>query len=127
MADDRVRAELEAIKERADNDLRRLPNITARRLVTALEATLDHHQPRQLYQMITGLPNGGLNCGHSNDYDGDAHFEADDGYWYCRDKPTGKVCDSCGDEADGTLWAEWPCPTYSDIAAALLGEAPPSA
>lgn len=135
--DDKVTAALEEIRQRSERPLgpsaMALPISSPAvrgllesagdvpRLLAAVDAALKHHQPRQLYQMLTGAPAAPA-CEHGEDYDGDAHFEADDSYWYCRDKPTIKVCISCTDESDGDLWAEWPCPTYSDISAALLGE-----
>lgn len=134
MSDDKALAEVETIKHHHRqhvSDNFPAPGICvsrctdkwpceAYRSAAALDAALRHHQPRQLYQMLTGAPAAPA-CEHGEDYDGDAHFEADDSYWYCRDKPTIKVCISCTDESDGDLWAEWPCPTYSDISAALLG------
>jgi hypothetical protein len=91
------------------------------RLLAAVEAVLGHHKPRQLYGMVESFKGDPL-CAHGPDYDGDAHFLADDGIWYCRDKPTVKVCASCADGPDGDMWAEWPCTTFKDITRALLGE-----
>jgi hypothetical protein len=92
-------------------------------LLAALEAVLKLHAPKPLY----GLAFGGLNsdkplCAHDPDSDPDAHFEGDDGLWYCRDKTAGQACVSCADEDAADLWAEWPCPTYLAITRELLGE-----
>ena len=92
------------------------------RLLAALDEVLKLHRPRQLYGMMESFSGGHL-CAHGPDYDGDAHFEGDDGVWYCRDHPTVMVCDSCADPAYGDLYAEWPCATYAAITRALTGEA----
>jgi hypothetical protein len=92
------------------------------RLLKALEAALSFHQPRQLYGMVEDFK-GNVICGHGQDYDGDLHFEGDDGLWYCKDKPTVTVCATCCDGPSGDLMAEWECPTYKAILAALTGEA----
>jgi hypothetical protein len=91
------------------------------RLLDAVETTLGHHQPVQLYGTVEDY-RGAVICGHDGDYDGDLHFEGDDGLWYCKDKPTVTVCSTCTDDSDSDLRAEWECPTYRDIRAALLGE-----
>lgn len=114
MATDSLAAELAAIKAR--EQARDVPV-----LVAAVEAVLEHHKPRQLYGMTVSFKGEPL-CGHGSDYDGDAHFEADDGIWYCRDKPTVKVCITCADGPDGDSWAEWPCPEYQAITRELTGK-----
>jgi len=91
--------------------------------LAAVEAVLELHHPKPLY----GLAFGGLGqdkplCAHDPDTDPDAHFEGDDGYWYCRDKITAQACAQCADEDAADLWAEWPCPTYLAITSALTGE-----
>ena len=91
------------------------------RLLAALDEVLKLHRPRQLYGMVESFSGGRL-CAHGPDYDGDAHFEGDDGVWYCRDHPTVMVCDSCADPAYGDMYAEWPCATYAAITRALTGE-----
>jgi len=134
MADDKLAAAVEKIRgdilkaEEAGmgRDLDRviythgLMTGTSRRLLGVVDAVLEYHRPRQLYGLAVSMHGKSL-CGHGEDYDGDAHFEGDDGLWYCRDKPAMKVCTTCSDGPDGDLWAEWPCPTFSDITRKLLG------
>jgi hypothetical protein len=91
------------------------------RLLKAVEAALEHHQPVQLYGTVEDY-RGKITCGHDADYDGDAHFEGDDGVWYCKGKPTVAVCSSCCDEGNADLRAQWRCPTYRDIARELTGK-----
>lgn len=135
MADDKALAEVEIIMHHhrqhvSDNFpspgicVRRCDDkwpCEAYRAAAALDAALKRHQPRQLYGFIADENHPGR-CPHDPDRDWDQHFE-DDGMWYCRDKPVLQVCVSCADGPDGDMWAEWPCPTYADIATALLGEA----
>ena len=102
-------------------DPRKVVEGHAPRLLEAVRKALDHHRPRQLYDLVTGYHGKHL-CGHDPDYDGDRHFEGDDGLWYCRDKPTVTVCATCIDGGDPDLFTQWPCPTYRDIARELLGE-----
>lgn len=92
------------------------------RLVKALEAALNHHQPEQLYAMVEDFK-GKVVCPHSPGYDGDLHFEADDGEWHCKALPTVVVCSSCADGSASDLREQWPCPTYTDITSALTGKA----
>jgi hypothetical protein len=92
------------------------------RLLAAVDAVLEHHRPVQLYDRVEDY-RGKITCGHDRDYDGDLHYEGDDGLWYCRTRPTVTVCACCSDEADADLRAEWPCPTYAGIARELTGEA----
>ena len=87
----------------------------------AVLAALKHHRPSQLYSTVENYK-GEVVCGHGEDYDGDLHFEGDDGLWYCKDHPTVTVCKTCCDGPSGDLMAEWPCPTYAAILAALTGE-----
>lgn len=89
-----------------------------RRLLKGMSAVLEHHKPVQLHGMVMSFRGEQL-CGHDADYDGDAHYEGDDGIWYCRDKPVVKVCESCCDGSASDLRAEWPCLTYSAILAGL--------
>jgi hypothetical protein len=94
-------------------------------LLAAVERVLELHHPKPVY----GLAFGGLNqdkplCAHDPDTDPDAHFEGDDGYWYCRDRITCHACAQCADEDAADLWAEWPCPTYVAITSALTGAQP---
>lgn len=104
-----------------DSDRHKWP-CHAHRALAALAAVLELHQPRQLYQLVTGAPAAPI-CEHGEDYDGDAHFGDRFGYVYCKDKPTVKVCSSCADGPDGDEWAAWPCPTHRGITSALVGEA----
>jgi hypothetical protein len=89
-------------------------------LVAAVERVLELHQPQPIYGLADN-GNGKPLCAHSMDYDGDAHFEGDDGYWYCRDKKEGARCSSCADEENADIWAEWPCPTFLAITTSLSG------
>jgi len=91
-----------------------------RRLLAALDAVLKRHRPVQLYGMAEDF-SGRPACAHGPDYDGDAHYEGDDGIWYCMGEPTVVVCGSCADQSDSDAWV-WPCPTYEDIAGALAGK-----
>ena len=126
MADDRLPA-LEEIRERAGRASRGSWAVQARsardvpRLVAALDAVLKLHQPRQLYDMAESFKGEPL-CAHGPDYDGDRHFEGDDGIWYCRDKPTVKVCGTCTDDGDPDLFSKWECPTVEAITRELTGE-----
>ena len=91
------------------------------RLLAAVEKALELHQPKPLYALAASADYPDL-CDHAPDIDTDAHFEADDGLWYCSGKITGQVCRECADEDVADLWAEWPCPTYRAIRTALAGE-----
>jgi hypothetical protein len=96
------------------------------RLLAGYEALLKLHQPKQGYGPAFSPSSGAPLCSHDPDTDTDAHFEGDDGEWYCRDKITGRTCRTCADEENADLWAEWPCATYDAIAAALAGGEVPS-
>jgi hypothetical protein len=92
-------------------------------LLAAIEAVTVLHQPKTLY----GLAFGGLNfdkplCAHDPDSDHDAHFEGDDGLWYCSGMITGRACITCAELEDADLWAKWPCPTCLAITTALTGK-----
>jgi hypothetical protein len=89
------------------------------RLLAAVEAALEHHQPVQLHGTVKDCQ-GYTACGHDEDYDGDLHYEGDDGVWYCKDHPTVTVCSGCIGEAGASVL--WQCPEYRDILAALTGE-----
>jgi hypothetical protein len=90
------------------------------RLLAALEAALEHHQPVQLHGMVTNY-RGVPVCGHDQEYDGDQHYEGDDGLWYCKSAPTVVICSTCrGDGGDGVIF---PCGEYEAILAALTGRA----
>jgi hypothetical protein len=94
----------------------------AGRLLKAVESVLEHHKPVQLYGRVEDY-RGNIVCGHDGDYDGDLHYEGNDGTWYCKSRPTVTVCASCCDPDDPDLRAAWPCPTYAGIARELTGEA----
>jgi hypothetical protein len=129
--DGRLAAELAEIKNgiEAGLDPRQSANINlaprvaagASRLVKALEAALNHHQPEQLYGMVEDYK-GNVVCPHGPDYDGDLHYEDDEGFWYCKALPTVVVCSSCADGSASDLREQWPCPTYTGIARELAGE-----
>jgi hypothetical protein len=91
------------------------------RLLAAVDAALGHHRPVQLYSTVEDY-RGNHRCPHDEGYDGDAHYEGDDGLWYCTSLPTVRVCASCCDEGDPDLRAAWECPTYRDLLAALTGK-----
>jgi hypothetical protein len=93
------------------------------RMATALEKALGHHRPERLYSPVDDCK-GDTACPHGTDYDGDLHFEADDGNWYCKALPTVMVCASCSGPDDRTLRATWPCDTWTDIARELGAEVP---
>lgn len=95
---------------------------TPYRMATALEATLWHHAPEQLHGTVEDY-HGKVVCPHGDDYDGDQHYEAADG-WHCKALPTAIVCSSCFDPDDDTLRSPWPCQTWTDIARELGVEAP---
>jgi hypothetical protein len=91
------------------------------RLLKALEAALGFHQPVQLHGMAFSPSRGTPRCGHGPDYDGDAHYEGDDGLWYCESLPGPVACSGCPGSPDGE-YADWPCPEYEEILAALTGK-----
>jgi hypothetical protein len=90
------------------------------RLLKALEAALKFHEPRQLHKLAFN-PDGTPRCGHDPDSDPDAHYEGDDGLWYCEDLPAGVACSGCPESPDGE-YADWPCDEYKAILAALTGK-----
>lgn len=92
------------------------------RMATALAKALAHHQPEQLHGMVEDW-HGAVVCPHGADYEGDLHYEGEDG-WHCKELPTVIVCASCSDPDDDTLRATWPCATRADIARELGIEAP---
>ena len=83
-------------------------------------AALKFHQPRQLHELAFN-PDGTPRCGHDPDSDPDAHYEGDDGLWYCESLPDGVACSGCPESPDGE-YSDWPCGEYTDILAALTGE-----
>jgi hypothetical protein len=88
----------------------------------AAEAALKFHLPVQLHGMAEDFK-GNVTCGHGPDYDGDEHYEGDDGLWYCKGKPTVVICSTClGDGGDGAIF---PCDEYKAILAALTGKEAP--
>ena len=91
------------------------------RLLDGYDALLKLHRLKPNYGLAFSPSTGAPLCGHDPDTDPGAHFEGDDGEWYCRDKVTGQTCRTCADEQNADLWAEWPCVTYHAIAAALAG------
>lgn len=100
-----------------------LGGITLKALAAA-EAALSRHRPVQLYG-VTECFNGSPGCDHGPDYDGDAHFEGDDGLWRCRDKPAVAICPAClNEDAEGVIF---PCDEYKAILAALTGREVPDA
>jgi hypothetical protein len=92
------------------------------RMATALAKTLAHHQPEQLHGLVEDYY-GKVACPHGAEYDGDQHYEADDG-WHCKALPTVIVCATCTDPEDDTLLSAWPCQTWAVIAGELGIEAP---
>lgn len=129
MADDRLTAELAAIKERlartkdgfsSDAVAYLDSQADVPRLLAAIDAALERHQRLPLYERVHDYK-GNVICGHGEDYDGDRHFEGDDGEWLCADKLAGVVCETCVDEAGGER-IDWPCPEYEAILAALTGK-----
>jgi hypothetical protein len=131
VSEDKVTAELTEIKRRHredPNSLFPVPGICfsrcpgkwpceAHRAASALEAALESHHPEQLHALVEDY-HGKVVCPHGGEYDGDLHYEADDG-WHCREMPTVVVCSSCCDPDDDTLRAPWPCRTRADIAREL--------
>lgn len=120
MPDDPISAALAPIRERAENDRMRTPNVTVRRLLAAVDAALSHHKRYPLYGNAATEGEPG-NCPHHPD--SDLHFEADDGSgeWLCEGRPEGAVCESCID-GEGGERLEWPCAEYENIIAALTGK-----
>jgi hypothetical protein len=92
-------------------------------LLKALEAALKHHQPVQVHGTAEDSK-GNVTCGHGPDYDGDAHYEGDDGLWYCESLPGPVACSGCPGSPDGE-YADWPCDEYKAILAALTGKEAP--
>lgn len=94
----------------------------AHRAAAAVEAALGFHERVSLYGNAATEDEPG-NCPHHPD--SDLHFEGGDGSgeWLCEGKPEGAVCSSCidADGADGEH-ADWPCPEYEAILAALTGK-----
>lgn len=90
------------------------------RLLKALEKALSFHQPCQLHELAFN-PNGTPRCGHDPDTDPDAHYEGDDGEWYCESLPDGVACSGCPESPDGE-YSDWPCDEYKAILAALTGK-----
>lgn len=123
MADNPMSAALAEIRERhRDIDCAAVAYLSAGdipRLLSAVEAALKFHQPRQLYERAFD-PKGNPRCGHSTETDPDVHYEGDDGEWYCVDLPGGVACSGCAESPDGE-YAEWPCDEYTAILAALTG------
>lgn len=89
-------------------------------LLAAVDAALKFHQPRQLHELAFN-PDGTPRCGHDPDSDPDAHYEGDDGLWYCESLPDGVTCSGCPESPDGE-YADWPCDEYRAILAALTGK-----
>jgi hypothetical protein len=90
------------------------------RLLKAVEAALKFHEPRQLHELAFD-PRGNPRCGHDPESDPDAHYEGDDGLWYCESLPGDVVCTTYSEE--GTwAWVTFPCPEYTAILAALTGK-----
>ncbi len=92
---DPVTAELAAIRERQETgDLREFAHKDSPRLLAALKAVLEYHQPRPLtaQECISWKP----------------------------ERQPVLVCIGCRDDAGETV--EWPCPEYADISATLLGQ-----
>jgi hypothetical protein len=95
----------------------------ALRLADGLEAALRCHERVNLYGNASTEGEPG-NCPHHPD--SDLHFEDGDGSgeWLCEGRPEGAVCSTCidADGADGEH-ADWRCPEYEAILAALTGKA----
>jgi hypothetical protein len=134
--DNPLSAALEEIRKRNEDRIRfyRLTEYTVehdvaegdvRRLLKALEAALKHHQPVQLHELAFD-PRGNPRCTHDPDTDPDEHYEGDDGEWYCKSLPAGTACSGCPGSPDGE-YADWPCPEYEAILAALTGKEAPVA
>lgn len=88
-------------------------------LVKAVEAALRHHEPMPTYAPAEHS-DGSPACGH--DADRASHFEADTGEMLCGESPGPPVCAWCEDNLLDPGEAEWPCPVYADITAALAGK-----
>jgi hypothetical protein len=95
----------------------------ALKALAGVEAALKHHQPVQLHGEAEDSK-GNATCGHGQDYDGDAHYEGDDGLWYCESLPGPVACSGCPGSPDGE-YADWPCAEYNAILAALTGKETP--
>lgn len=136
-ADDRVSAELAAIRELADRllPLGRPPGLLAEqvaekapRLLAAVEAVLKVHPPVPVYEVAwhghVPSPAGGfaLHCGHPGTaLEGDRHAESDEGDWICLDQLINTACGGCrGEAGEPADFAN--CATRADITRALTGE-----
>jgi hypothetical protein len=86
----------------------------------ALKAALKFHQRVPLYGNASTEGEPGA-CSH--DPGSPLHFEDPDepGEWLCEGKPEGAACSGCPGSPDGE-YADWPCPEYEAILAALAGE-----
>ena len=87
----------------------RLPQALA-----ALQAVLDLHQPRTVYEPAGDWDGDGKYdpyCVHGDYEDHPDHLMID-GWWMCRHNPR------CSEEVDGDSYP-WPCPTIEAIQAAI--------
>lgn len=94
-------------------------------LLGALEAVLKEHRKMTVYGLSVRAHDNQepprVWCGHTYlETENSRHVMADDDSIVCLDKPEGDVCAECWEE--GGEQAEWPCPTYRAISAALLGK-----
>jgi hypothetical protein len=89
------------------------------RLLKAVEAALDGHEPVPAYGPALN-PDGTSACGH--DFDDARHFEVSVGEWACQGDPGPPVCARCSDALLVEEEAEWPCRDYRAITGALTGE-----
>jgi hypothetical protein len=67
------------------------------------------HREDKLYLSVSDEDHPDV-CPHDPEQDWDAHFEGDDGIWYCTSRPAGSEC-RCG--------KEWPCEEYAAVLGAL--------
>ena len=90
------------------------------RLLGAVEAALKFHERHPLYGNASTDDEPGA-CPH--DPDAPEHFEDADepGKWLCLAKFEADACSGCTGTPDGE-YADWPCPEYEAILAALKGE-----
>jgi hypothetical protein len=138
MADgDKVPAELTEIREAitdararidpegadlAPDDVTWVVATGAPRLLAAVAAAMEFHQPLPLFGDLDS--DGDQPCAHcAHDPEADCHFEAPDdaGRWLCGCRLERTVCEACSSEPDGE-YQDWPCPEYQAIATALTGE-----